>query len=112
MEEIAEVGEEDGRVVRIEDRHTRLDAVKPGAGGELAFQAVRVALDIERTLAARRLVAKIGDEDRPGLETDVDRVELAEHGGAAAVPRPYLGEMRTGRDMGGYDATHETELTD
>src|SRR3546814_15612416 len=42
MEEIAEVGAEEGRVVRIEDRPTRLDAEKPGAGGEIAFQAVRV----------------------------------------------------------------------
>src|SRR3546814_9691486 len=86
MEEIAEVGEEDGRVVRIEDRHTRLDAVKPGAGGELAFQAVRVAIDIERPLAARRLVAKIGDEDRPVLEPVVDLVVQAELDVAEPVP--------------------------
>src|SRR3546814_20651246 len=47
IEEIAEVGEKDRRVVWIEDRDARLDAVKPGTGGKLAFQAVGVAIDVE-----------------------------------------------------------------
>src|SRR3546814_5005451 len=56
MEEIAEIGEKDGRVVRIEDRHTRFDAVKPGAGGELALQAVRVARSEEPTSELQSLM--------------------------------------------------------
>src|SRR3546814_3363984 len=69
MEEIAEVGEKDRRVVWIEDRDARLDAVKPGTGGKLAFQAVGVAIDVEGSFAGRRLVAKIADEDRPVVKT-------------------------------------------
>src|SRR3546814_15041215 len=74
MEEIAEVGEKDRRVVWIEDRDARLDAVKPGTGGKLAFQAVGVAIDVEGSFAGRRLVAKIADEDRPVVKTAVDLV--------------------------------------
>src|SRR3546814_12599508 len=72
MEEIAEVGEKDRRVVWIEDRDARLDAVKHGTGGKLAFQAVGVEIDVEGSFAGRRLVAKIADEARTVGKTAVD----------------------------------------
>src|SRR3546814_13534331 len=99
MEEIAEVGEKDRRVVWIEDRDARLDAVKPGTGGKLAFQAVGVAIDVEGSFAGRRLVAKIADEDRPVVKTAVGLVVQGQLDVADAVAVHILGQLRIGIDL-------------
>src|SRR3546814_3041309 len=96
MEEIAEVGEKDRRVVWIEDRDARLDAVKPGTGGKLAFQAVGDAIDVEGSSAGRRLVAQIADEDRPVGKTAVDLGVQGQLDDADAGAVPILGQLRLG----------------
>ncbi len=99
MKQVAEVAEEDYRVVRIEDRDARLDGVKPGAGGELGFKAVRSTIDIERPLAGRRLVAKIADEDRLVIKAAVDLVVQAELDVTNPVPIHILSQLRIGIDL-------------